>query len=195
MSSYTGPTSGRITIGGDGSVTRESFDDPMLSREEEQAVAWFTALSPNARLREVRRLKWNADERLRELETLKAASRRDDTEITRLRGQLAARRPDGFELPKSAADLLAHAEAHGWKTARAWIVRTEDEGGGAGLRIIVGQGPWQFKLSWSCDPGGAGRMVRSGLARGPRRDWHDAPPLVRIKQIITENPAPADETN
>lgn len=185
MAGYTGPTSGRMTIGPNGSAY-ESFDDPTLTAEEEQAVAWFTALSPNARLREVRVLKWNADERLRELEALKAASRRDDAEITRLRTRLAAFTPEGYAVPKAAADLLAHAKAHGWKTVHGWTVRTEDEGGGALLRIIVGHGLHQFKLTWSCDPGGGGRRSGSGVARAPMRAWHDAPPLKRVKEIIEE---------
>lgn len=187
MTKYTGPTSGRITIGGGGTVSRESFDDPTLSREEEQAVAWFTVLSPNARLREARRLKWNEAASREEVEKWRSACHRQDRETDAIRAQLAARRPDGFELPKAAADLIGHAEAHGWKTARAWNLNDEDPG--ALLQILIVNGSWTFKLSWSCDPGGAGRMSGAGLARGPRRDWHDASSLTKIRQIITDNPA------
>jgi len=62
MSAYTGPTSGSVTIRPDGSAERELFYDPTLTREEEWAVAWFTALSPNERLREALRLQKERDD-------------------------------------------------------------------------------------------------------------------------------------
>jgi len=116
-SGYTGPTSGGFTIGPEGVTNRKRFYDEPLSRDERDAVAWFTELSPHEQLREVRRLKWNADE-----------------------------------------------------------------------RATVGLDGIQFQLSWAVPADGRGRgsMVRRGLARYPRRDWHDAPSLIKIKKIIRD---------
>lgn len=72
---YTGPTSGRITIGGDGTVSQERFYDRPLTREEQAAVKWFTDLSPNEQLREVRWLKFNLGAVTEDLDRWKSAAR------------------------------------------------------------------------------------------------------------------------
>lgn len=197
---YKGPVSGRITIGGGDNpeVTRESFtqaQDPILTKDECKATEWFRALPPNEQYREVRRLKWNADERARVIEADHRVIVEQNAEIVALRRQLADRRPDGFEIPLSAGTLLDHAKAHGWRTGKAWlpVMYTDETGryvedpGAFTLDIQIAGHGWEFKLKWACEPGGTGRLTRYGLAKGPRRAWHDAPSLVKIKKII-ENP-------
>lgn len=194
LDGYTGPTSGRIRIGGgsDPEITRESFtqeSDPLLTRDELNATADFRALPPNAQIREVRVMKWNLAESKSKIDSLRDTVRHQDAEITRLRLELARLTPEGYAVPLSAGLLITHAETHGWRTDRAWSARSGlSEGDDQKyLNIVIGNGIWTFKLSWVCDPGGSGRMYRSGLARGPRRPWHDAPPLKRIKEIITDS--------
>lgn len=198
LDGYTGPTSGRITIGGgsDPTVTHESFtqeSDPLLTRDELNATADFRALPPNAQIREVRVMKWNLAERQSKIDSMRDTIRRQDAEIQQLSQELARITPEGYEIPLSASLLIAHAEAHGWKTGRAWTPertdpeQEEETGAGRRLDVHLGNGIWTFKLAWGCLPGGGGQMIRSGLARGPRRPWQDAPSLKRIKEIITDS--------
>lgn len=190
LEGYTGPTSGRIHIGGDGEVTRERFTDPPLTRYELDAVEWFTALSPNEQLREVRRLKWNADEHARLAEAYKRVSQEQRTKIARLTAERDARRPDGYELPRSAAHLLTQAERHGWRTVRGWY--PDEDGAHAQLKIRLGyaaeDGRWEFQLAWAVprDGAGAGSRVRSGIYRAPGQDWRDAPSFTRIHHLLEE---------
>lgn len=196
---YKGPVSGRITIGGgaDPEVKRESFtqaQDPVLTKDERNATEWFRELPPNEQYREVRRLKWNADERARMVAADAEIIRRMRQEINILERKLANRRPDGFEIPLSAGILLAHAELHGWKTGKAWheVTYYDDQGSpqtdpnAYRLEIGLAGHGWEFKLSWLCEPAGRGHLTRSGLARGPRHGWRDAPSLTKIKQIIEQ---------
>lgn len=90
---YTGPTSGRITVGGDGSVNRERFYDRPLTREEREAVKWFTDLSPNEQLREVRRLKFDLESARQDRDAWKSAVQRSDAANRRLAAERDARRP------------------------------------------------------------------------------------------------------
>lgn len=202
LEGYTGPTSGRITIGGGDNpeVKRESFtqaQDPLLTRDERNATEWFRALPPNEQYREVRRLKWNAEDRLRTIDELREALARQEAEIRRTRIELESRRPDRFEPPRAAAELLTLAGRHGWRAVKAWYPATfTDENGSLKddpewFRFEIAMTDDEgtvFKLSWSVPRDGQGRgsMTRSGLARSPRRDWHDAPSLKKIKIIITE---------
>lgn len=186
LEGYTGPTSGRITVGGDGPARVERFCDEPLSADETRAVAWFTALSPNEQLREVRRMKWNLAEAERGQEAALRRAREAEAENDRLAARLAARRPDGYELPRAAAELLELAGDHGWKTARAW--QLSEDGQTALLGVLIGRSGWIFDLSWSVPVNGNGRgaMVRTGIARRPGTGWRDAPPLRRIKEILRE---------
>lgn len=189
LEGYTGPTSGRITLGPEGVIRRETFTDRPLSREETEAVAWFTELSPLAQLREVRRLKWNLDEAIQGREAALNRAREAEAEIDHLRARLAQYTPDGYVFPAAAASLLEYAREHGWKTAHAWQMREPEYDGDPGhawLVIRLAHGSYAYRLTWTCDPGGGGRMFGSGIARAPRRDWHDAPSLKKIKEIITE---------
>lgn len=184
---YTGPTSGRITIGAGGEVKRrQTFTDKPLSVEEQRSTEWFTELSPNEQVREARRLKWNADQREQTIIALKKVMAEQDAEILRLRIALAKHTPEGYKMPPIVTDLLRHARGWGWQAAHAW---GEPEQGMAGLEVRITKGLYEFRIRWTCDHadlGGGARKARNGLARAPRRDWHDAPSLKKIRQIITE---------
>lgn len=186
LDGYDGPTSGRITVGGEGPAVVERFFDPPLTKDELAATADFRALSPNEQIREVRRLRFNLAMATSKVDALRNTVREQDAELMRVRAELATHTPDGYQLPPAAADLLAHATAHGWRTARAWI-KSESEPGTARLEIALARERYGFQLTWHCTQGGGGRMIRRGLARWPRRDWHDAPSLIKIKKIIEEN--------
>lgn len=188
---YTGPTSGRITISGNGDVTKVHFTDKPLTRDEADAVAWFTAMSPNAQLREVRILKWNFSQATQDRDRWKAIAQRLDAEGEELRTKLATYAPDGFTLPRAAADLLEHAAAYGWLTGRWWDIA--EDGIDGSVRVILGtpDRTREYKLRWSVLAGGrgAGSLVgSSGLARLPRRPWHDAPSLKKIREDIAAHP-------
>ena len=195
-SGYTGPTSGGFTIGPEGVTNRKRFYDEPLSRDERDAVAWFTELSPHEQLREVRRLKWNADERATVIEENHKIIVRQNAEIVSLGRKLSDRRPDRFEVPRAAGDLLTLATLYGWRTAKAWIPVDFTDAEGERIQdpdwfrfeIVLGLDGIQFQLSWAVPADGRGRgsMVRRGLARYPRRDWHDAPSLIKIKKIIRD---------
>lgn len=188
---YTGPTSGRITVSGNGDVSRVSFRDKPLTRDEADAVAWFTALSPHAQLREVRILKWNASVADQERNQWKAAAEQLEAELAKVKAELATHAPDGFTLPRAAADLLEHAAAYGWLTGRAWSVAEDGIDGSVGVILGTPDRSREYKLRWAVLAGGAGSgsLVRSGLARLPRRSWHDAPSLKKIREDIAAHPA------
>lgn len=191
LNGYDGPTSGRITVGGGKGPEIERFFDPPLNRDERNALADWLALSPNAQAREVRVLRWNLAEMTSQRDALRNTVREQDRELLALRAELATHTPEGFQLPPAAADLLAHATAHGWQTAKAWIKSEDPEA--ARLEVAVRHGRYMFQLIWSCQLGGGGHMIRRGLARAPMRDWHDAPSLIKIKKIIEEIGTQTDE--
>ena len=188
---YTGPTSGRITVKGDEVVKRETFTretDPPLTRDELIATEDFRALPPNEQIREYRLQKWNAAARKNDLDQAEETAKDQEREITELRARLAVFTPEGYQMPPAAALLLAHAADHGWRTARAWHT-DEGDGSHARLEVAVTNGWHTFQFSWSVDPGtmgGHGRMIHRGLARKLQGPWQDAPSLIRIQKIITE---------
>lgn len=188
LEGYTGPTSGRITIGGSGETKRERFYDKPLTAEERKAVEWFTALSPHEQLREVRRLKWNLEEVQRDGDVWREVARRQDRENARLEAERDARRPDGYELPRAVAELLAVSAEWGWGTARRWTLG--HDGLAARLELGIARGGWQFKLAWTVPVNGNGRGARdrAGLARRPGRDWYDAPSLKEIRRLLMTDP-------
>lgn len=199
MQPYTGPTSGRVTVGADGEVTRESFTDPPLTTEEARAVKWFTDLSPNAQLREVRRLKWNLDESQRNRSREEEYARQADLRIKKLERRLAEFTPNGYSVPGSANAMITFAESCGWQTARSWMERKEGFNDYLFTALIGRTGPtnkpelrWDFKLSWSCTPN-SGRLV-SGISRTPEHpQWRDAPPLSEIRRVISTNRKDRDD--
>lgn len=197
LSGYTGPTSGRITVGGDGTVTnRERFTDKPLTKDENDAVAWFTALSPNEQLREVRRLKWNVDEARKDRDGWKRTALRQREDLIKLERKLASYPPEGYTVPAVVADLLALAKAAGWSTAVQWTRLAElhedgVEADGATIEVGLWHGLWKYRLRWHCDFQGPGaRMTRGALAQTPEhRAWHDAPSLRKIREVIGSHPA------
>lgn len=183
---YKGPTSGRITVGGDGTVNRERFYDRPLTREEQEAVKWFTDLSPNEQLREVRLLKFSLESARQDRDVWESAARQANAENRRLTAERDARRPDGYELPRSASQLLLTAREHGWRTAVGWY--PDEDGQHARLTVLIGRGGWTFKLNWAVprDGNGAGSRNRAGLFRRPGRDWSDAPSFKEIHQLLAQ---------
>lgn len=187
MSQYNGPTSGRIRIGADGEVTSKTYTDPPLTADEARAVADFTELSPNAQLREVRRLKWNLAEAERRAGANLERAERSERQVDELTRKIAEFTPEGLVIPASAATILAVAAENGWSTAKMWVDRRENFGDHL-FGIRVGRdGGWSFLVKWSVAPG-FGRTV-SGLARTPDRPQvHTAPSLRVIHDTITANP-------
>lgn len=192
LEGYTGPTSGRITVGGDSPAKVERFYDKPLTAKEAEAVAEFTALSPNEQYRkviemqeELKRLRWN-DRVLRgDLENERRIRRQMRTEEQELRREASQRPPEGYSRPAIVRDLMDHAETSGWTVRWAW--QRPDEEGDTALDFILEHGDsWRVQLSWCCQPGGKGRRVRSGLIRQPGQDWRDAPSVVKLKEIITQ---------
>lgn len=200
LEGYTGPTSGRITIGGDGEITkRETFTDPPLTRDERDAVAWFTELSPNEQLRQVRIMKWNLDEAQKGREQWKGIAEGYRRDLAAAERKLAMYPPEGYALPGIVSDLLGLAKAAGWRTGIAWT-HLVDLGGehspadGATVEIVLGHGLWLYRLRWHCDPDGGARMTRGGLAQTPdHRAWHDAPSVKKIRQVIADHPSTSTE--
>ena len=56
----------------------------------------------------------------RKVGDLSTTDRQRYTEITKRIREIIATPPQGFELPKLAADLVTHAEAHGWLSLVQW---------------------------------------------------------------------------
>ncbi|MGA5130827.1 hypothetical protein ACPCTO_13560 [Streptomyces olivoreticuli] len=115
--------------------------------------------------------------------------------------------PDGYALPKAAADLVAHATAHGWLSRVGWAAdisnaplvhvavgrrMTPDEQEQAEDRGEYGD-RWCYELTWhsrDCAPGRL-RLFGRPLAHTPEQPrWHDGPSVKGIRQVIADNPAP-----
>ncbi|MFK0047773.1 hypothetical protein ACIQU4_27555 [Streptomyces sp. NPDC090741] len=141
-------------------------------------------------MRQLRTAEWNADVAGTERDQWKAIAQRVQSELARAERKLAAVTPDGWEVPKPVADLLAHAEAYGWRSVLAWTPRDADE---MLLSVVVGRDvtprdapargtQWRYKLTWNCTPGSA-RRAGAGLASTPAcPQWHDAPSLRKIRE-------------
>jgi hypothetical protein len=190
VTEYTGPTSGRITIGADGDVTKVHFTDKPLSKDEADAVRWFTVMSPNAQLREVRIMKWNLSVASRDRDNWKATAQRLEAELAKVKAELATHAPDGFTLPRAAADLLEHAAAYGWLTGRSWDIAEDGIDGSVSVALGHPDRTREYRLRWAVQAGGrgAGSLSGSGLARLPRQGWRDAPSLKKIKDDMKAHP-------
>ncbi|MFG3429349.1 hypothetical protein [Streptomyces californicus] len=184
----------------DGTVDRVEFHDKPQTADEARAFAKYRDLSPLELMRRLLTAEGNEDFARTERDKWKSIARRTETELAQAQRRLAAITPDGWELPKAVQELLAHAERHGWHSARGWTARGADE---MLLKVVIGRatlpsdGPsrgtqWRFELTWSCVPGSA-RRVRAGLARTPDRpQWHDAPSVRKIRALISDHPYAAD---
>ncbi|TLQ39443.1 hypothetical protein [Streptomyces marianii] len=180
----------------DGTVDRVEFHDRPQTADEVRAFAKYRDLSPLELMRRLRTAEWNAEVAQTERDQWKATARRTQTDLAQAERRLAAITPGGWEIPKAVQELLAHAESHGWRSARAWTPRGADE---MLLKIVIGRDThlcdppargtqWRFELTWSCVPGSA-RRAGAGLARTPDRpQWHDAPSVRRIRALISEHP-------
>lgn len=132
-----------------------------------------------------------------------------DTPEVRERMRAVARRmceitavpPDGYTLPKAAADLVAHAEAHGWRALVQWTAPGYPGEPYVGVQVgrratgadgYVGPGTsWKYSLTWhsrGCAPGKV-RLFGRVLAETPDRPaTHDGPSVKGIRDVIAEHP-------
>jgi hypothetical protein len=117
--------------------------------------------------------------------------------------ELHAAPPAGYALPKLAADLVAHAEAHGWTTLTQWTAL--GYGGAPFVTVQVGRlvteadgylglgDRWTYKLTWhsgGCAPGKV-RLFGNGIAITPDNPGAGYAPSVKaIRAVISEHPAP-----
>ncbi|OEV09206.1 hypothetical protein [Streptomyces nanshensis] len=186
-------------ISPDGSVERVEFRDRPLTDDEKKAFEKYRDLSPVEILRRLRTAEWNADVSQQERDQWKAIAQRAQNELGVAERRLAAVTPEGWEVPKTVADLVAHAEAHGWRSALAWNPRAASEE--MTLAVLVGRDvtpadepargtKWRYQLTWNCEPGSA-RRAGSGLAQTPHRPgWHEAPSVKKIRAVIRAHPGP-----
>lgn len=125
--------------------------------------------------------------------------------VARRMAEITATPPEGYALPKAASDLVAYAEAHGWRALVQWtapgypgepyvtvqVGRLVTEADG-----YVGTGDqWVYKRTWhsrGCAPGKV-RLFGQGIASTPGHPaHHDAPSVKGIKAVISAYPAPKE---
>ncbi|OEV13624.1 hypothetical protein [Streptomyces nanshensis] len=186
-------------IGPDGSVERVEFRDRPLNADEKRVFAKYRDLSPVEILRRLRTAEWNAAVAHQERDQWKTIAQRTQNELAVAERKLAALTPEGWEVPKTVADLVAHAEAHGWRSSLAWNPRAGGEE--MALAVLVGRDltpedepargtKWCYRLTWNCVPGSA-RRAGTGVAQTPHRpQWHDAPSVRKIREVIHAHPGP-----
>ena len=159
---------------------------------------------------ETLRQEW--DRLLDEKHTIMSAARKagDATDDMKLRHREIQRRlteiatipPDGYTLPKAAADLMEFAAERGWKTLVQWTEPGYDEpfvGVEVGRKLDEAEArdyrsdTFHFKLTWhsrDCEPGKLKRFGRI-LAKTPDEpQWRDAPSVRKIRETIAAHPAP-----
>lgn len=121
--------------------------------------------------------------------------------------ELHAQPPEGYTLPKQAADLVAHAEAHGWLTLVQWTALGYDGDPFVAVQVgrltteadgYLGLGDrWTYKLTWhsgGCAPGKV-RRFGSGSAVTPANPAsHYAPSVKAIRTVIEQHPAPGGDS-
>lgn len=141
--------------------------------------------------------------RLRKSEGGPTEDREQLRRVARRIREIVAIPPAGYELPKLAVDLVAHAEAHGWLSLVEWTP-PDYEGEPyvsvqVGRQLAEGELPdepgrkWIYQLTWhsrDCAPGKV-RRFRAGLARTPDRPMpHDGPSVKAIRAVIEQHPKP-----
>ncbi|MFG2269100.1 hypothetical protein ACGFNY_04920 [Streptomyces chartreusis] len=123
-------------------------------------------------------------------------------EIAQRLREIATIPPAGYELPKLAADLVAHAEAHGWTSLVEWT--SPDYEGEPFVTVQVGRklrdgempdargDKWIYKATWhsrDCAPGKV-RLFRGTSAVTPDRPvYGDGPSIKAIRAVIEQHPA------
>lgn len=133
------------------------------------------------------------------------ASRERMRVVSQRMREITATPPDGYSLPKQAADLVAHAEAHGWTTRVQWTapgysgepyVTVQVGRLVTGADGYVGTGDrWTYERTWhsrDCAPGKV-RLFGQGVATTPDHPaHHNAPSVKGIMAVITAHPAPVE---
>lgn len=110
--------------------------------------------------------------------------------------------PEGYRTPKAAAELIAFAELHGWRTSALWT--SIGYAGDPFLNVEVGHlvpdeereeyrgDRWVYSLTWhsrDCAPGKT-RRFGQGTAQTPDNPaTHGAPSVKGIRDVIAANPA------
>jgi hypothetical protein len=121
-----------------------------------------------------------------------------DAVNARLR-ELVAIPPQGWAYPKAAAELVAHARAHGWQVLAEWL---DAASRGADpipyLNIKVGRagedggGFWKYQACWhsyNVERPRTLRLFGRILAQDPdRRAPHDARSLREVREAIAAHP-------
>lgn len=126
---------------------------------------------------------------------------------------MSTQAPAGYELPKLATDLIAHAEANGWRTLVDWQTTDDDDREvfvhvHVGRKIAAGEDEpvhltdphapvrhdrWQYKVCWHSREARAGqvKLFRRTLAQTPWRPaHHDGPPVAGLRLMISSFPDP-----
>ncbi|GAB1326915.1 hypothetical protein ACE1SV_12540 [Streptomyces sennicomposti] len=108
--------------------------------------------------------------------------------------------PTGYEMPKSAAALVEHAQANGWVVRSAW---GEDSGGSPYVTVALGRlltGPevtmwrgnrWEYQITWHSRGLQAGRLrLFGGWEITPGNPAaHNLPSVAKIRETISNYPA------
>lgn len=116
--------------------------------------------------------------------------------------------PEGYRLPKAAADLISDAEANGWQTGHSW---GEDTGGSPFVSVVLLRrlvGPeltkwsgdrWEYRITWHNRGLAAGRVrLFGGWEVTPQNPAaHNLPSLKAIRRTIADNPLsdPSEDGN
>lgn len=140
---------------------------------------------------------------LREQGVNSAATAKLHAVTLRLR-EIRATPPAGYTLPKAAADLVAHAEAHGWLTLVQWDPEPGYEGDcetfvtvQVGRRVVASDGyvgpgdRWVYKLTWHSRDCLPGRLRRFGAGHAVTPDCPAggcAPSVRGISAVISTHP-------
>ena len=120
--------------------------------------------------------------------------------------------PDGYTLPKQAADLATYAAAHGWLTRTIWVAGegidepfvtvdvgrkladVEDAPVDPSDQYAPVRGDrWAYRVTWhsrDAQPGKLKLFRRPGAVTPWRPAYHDGPSVKGIMQIISRFPQP-----
>ncbi|MFB7592388.1 hypothetical protein [Streptomyces sp. NPDC056169] len=106
---------------------------------------------------------------------------------------MAATPPTGYTIPAAAAQLLATAQAAGWRTLTSWTPPAYQRAPFLTVRVGLhasNGGIWHYRLTWhsrGCAPGHV--RLFSSVARTPGHPaWHNGPSLKAIRAVIAQNP-------
>ena len=118
-------------------------------------------------------------------------------EITQRIRAIVATPPEGYELPKLAADLVAHAEMHGWMALVQWTPPGYE--GEPYVTVQVGRllqdgempdargNKWTYKLTWhsrGCMPGKVRLFGGSSAVTPEQPVYGNGPSVKAIRAVI-----------